>query len=399
VGIRLVVVDDNPHLAWEGRTYPANATFHRFLSAILDVEGAPVASIVHAVPLREADTRPHTLPLDPRIEVVGTAPFDGIEGYLRHLPAMLRANRPILRRAIAGADLLWLKVPASNAALAAAIAVGAGVPRFVWVAGSAADVASARYAGARGMTAAAVGLAYDGVGRAAGLGGLRIVVGEGLAGPDGSPGPGIVTSLVRAEELRDPAARAFPRHHERLVLAWAGRVAEGKGLEWLLREVAALSAEGGYARRVELVLVGDGPAHSRLAMLAAELGLDDRVRWLGYIADRDPYLDALAAADAFIHPSVAEGFPKVVLDAMTVGLPVLARPAGALRALAGGPVIALGDDLVTAFRELDAGGGAAGGWAGVAQRGAGFARCHDMSTEASRVIGRLEERFPTLPWA
>ena len=33
MGIRLVVVDDNPHLAWEGRVHPANATFQRFVAA------------------------------------------------------------------------------------------------------------------------------------------------------------------------------------------------------------------------------------------------------------------------------------------------------------------------------------------------------------------------------
>ena len=149
MGIRLVVVDDNPHVSWEGRTYPVNATFQRFVAGLLELPGSPVATITSCVPLRPASSPPMTLPLDPRIRVVGTAPFDGIEGYLRHLPAMLRANRPVLRAALAEADLVWLKVPASNALLAAVVARAAGVPRFVWVAGSATDVARARYGGAR----------------------------------------------------------------------------------------------------------------------------------------------------------------------------------------------------------------------------------------------------------
>ena len=161
MGIRLVVVDDNPHLAWDGAIYPANATFERFVAAILDVPGAPVASITTVVPVRDADAAPGSVPLDPRIHVVRSAPFDGIAGYLRHLASLSRANRPTLSRAIAGADLLWLKVPASNAALAGAIATRAGVPRFVWVAGSAADVAAGRFAGARGVGGRVVGGGYD----------------------------------------------------------------------------------------------------------------------------------------------------------------------------------------------------------------------------------------------
>ena len=93
MSIRLVVIDDNPHLAWEGRAYPVNATFQHFVAGLLDLPGSPVATITSCVPLREADGPPPTRPLDPRIQVVGTVPFDGIAGYLRHLPTMLRANR------------------------------------------------------------------------------------------------------------------------------------------------------------------------------------------------------------------------------------------------------------------------------------------------------------------
>src|SRR2546423_8806164 len=103
MGIRVLVVDDNPHVRWRGRVYPVDATFHRFLSAFLDLPGAPVASIAHAVPLRDLPdgaAEPETQAVDPRLDTVPTAPFDGIAGYLRRLPAMLRTNRPILRAAI-----------------------------------------------------------------------------------------------------------------------------------------------------------------------------------------------------------------------------------------------------------------------------------------------------------
>src|SRR6266478_2799106 len=117
MGIRVVVIDDNPHVRREGRVYPVNATFHRFLAGVLDVPGTPVASIVHCVPLRKAGAAPATLPLDPRLEVVGTAPFEGIAGFLRHAPALLRHHAAVMRPVIASADLVWIKVPASNGPL------------------------------------------------------------------------------------------------------------------------------------------------------------------------------------------------------------------------------------------------------------------------------------------
>ena len=52
MGIRLVVVDDNPHVSWEGRVHPVNATFQHFVAGLLDLPGSPVASVVSCVPVR-----------------------------------------------------------------------------------------------------------------------------------------------------------------------------------------------------------------------------------------------------------------------------------------------------------------------------------------------------------
>lgn len=406
MGIRLVVVDDNPHLAWAGRVYPANATFQHFVTGLLELPGSPVAAITACVPLRAAETPPAGLPLDPRIRVVGSAPFDGIAGYLRHLPSMLAQNRPTLGRAIAGADLLWLKVPASNAALAGAIAVRAGVPRFTWVAGSAAGVAAARYGGAAGVGARVVGAGYDVVGRLAGAGGRRLVVGEGVVDRDG-----IVASLVEPAELRDPGDRSWPPGPDNgpARLAWAGRLVAGKGLEALLTAVAA-------DPELTLDILGDGPDRARLEGLAAgagavaggtgavagaEAGAAGRVTFAGHIAERGAYLDRLAAADAFVFPSPAEGFPKVILDALAVGLPVLATRAGALAELVAADLVEPIDAsdpvaVAAAWRRLrDAGAEAV---AERARRGHAFAGRHTRPAEAARLVQRWRTWWPDLPW-
>ncbi|MGK2849433.1 MAG: glycosyltransferase [Candidatus Limnocylindrales bacterium] len=394
MGIRLVIVDDNPHVSWGGRVHPVNATFQHFAAALLDVPGSPVASITSCVPVRDVAVAPVTRPLDPRILVVATAPFEGIAGYLRHLPAMLRANLPILRAAIADADLVWMKVPASNAPLAAALARKAGVPRFGYVAGSAYDVASAqRRGGLAAVGARAVGLTYDVAGRLASAGGDRLVVGEDL------DGTGVVSSLVEAEEISDVAGAAWPRQDGRLRLAWAGRLAAGKGLETLLAAVAALAADPPQGRRVVLDIVGDGPARGALEAEAQRLGVAEHVRWHGYLTDRGPYLDALAAADLFVFPSPAEGFPKVVLDAFAVGLPVIATPSGTLRALGQERLaIVSADDpvaLAQAIREL----GADPARARDLQRaGSAFAADHTRRAETARLATHWQARFPLLSW-
>lgn len=393
MGIRVAVVDDNPHLSWADRTYPANATFEHFVAALLDLPGSPVASIVSCVPLRPAEMEPATRPLDPRIEVAATAPFDGIEGYLRHVPSMLRANRPVLRQAIRDADLVWIRVPGSNAATAAALASVAGRPRFAWIAGSAARVASARFDGPRRIVGVAIGTSYDVVGRAAGLGGDHVVVGRDLVRSDGTPGEGLVASLVEPGEVVDPATRPAITGVDGLRLSWAGRLVEGKGLEALVVALRHVPGAG-------LTLVGEGPARERLAALARESGVDERVTFLGHVADRSAYLRHLAGSDVFVFPSPAEGFPKVILDAAAVGLPILAGASGTL------------DELVRAGVVLAVEVGRPGSIAAAIHRLAGdadevdrlraaghrLAAGHTRQAEAARLVARWQGRWPRLPW-
>jgi glycosyltransferase involved in cell wall biosynthesis len=382
VGIRLLVVDDNPHVRWHGRVYPVNATFHRFLAAFLDLPGSPVASIAHAVPLRELPDDappPMTMPLDPRIRTVATAPFDGIAGFLRHAPAVTRANRPILDRELRQTDLVWIKVPASNAALAAVLAARRGVPRFVWIAGTARHVASARFSGPSKVARVAVGAAYDAIGAFSGLGGQRVVVGKGLLN-----GGGVVTSPIDEKEIRS-AERPWPAVAGRLALAWAGRLAEGKGLETLLAALAKTPPS------TFLHVLGDGPHREVLLRQADALDIAGRVVWHGYVADRRRYLDLLAAADVFVFPSPAEGFPKVVLDAMAAGLPILVSPAGALSELAAADIVeSVAPDARAVARAIAAITARPGRAQQLREVGSAFAIAHTRLAEASRVVEMWE---------
>jgi hypothetical protein len=387
-GIRILVVDDNPHVRWAGRVHPMNATFHRFLSAVLDVPGGPVGEIVHAVPLRESAAPPVTLPVDERIRVVGTAPFDGIAGFLRHARAITASNRTTLAPLLEAVDLVWLKVPASNAPLAARLAAEAGTPVFGWVAGSARQVGWALPRNVVYRTVAAtIGAGYDAAGRRS-SGPRRIVVGRGIV-----DGGGIVASLVSPTEIRDVDEPWLPRDQPRL--AWVGRVAGGKGLLTLLEILRTLS-------EAELVMLGSGPARPRVEARARRMGVAGRIDWRGHVAERDPYLEALASADVLVHPSPAEGFPKAVLDAMAVGLPVAAVPAGGLAELARARLIApirrrapahpATTAVLTLLRDPV-------GTQAMRERAVAFAADHTAPAEAARLVERLRGWFPELPWA
>jgi glycosyltransferase involved in cell wall biosynthesis len=88
----------------------------------------------------------------------------------------------------------------------------------------------------------------------------------------------------------------------------------------------ALAAAREFEPQLKGVVVGDGPDRTMLAGLAAELGLlPDGVSFLGWL--RDPW-ECYATAQMFVHLARSEGTPNVVLEAMAMGLPVVATPAG-----------------------------------------------------------------------
>jgi glycosyltransferase involved in cell wall biosynthesis len=126
----------------------------------------------------------------------------------------------------------------------------------------------------------------------------------------------------------------------------------------------------------------------------------ERIHWLGYVADRATYLDALAACDVFVFPSPAEGFPKVILDAMAVGLPVVATPAGQLQPLAAKRLIdaaAPGDPaaLSVAIGRIAGSAELAGR---LATGGRAFAESHTRTAEAARLVDRWRAWWPDLAW-
>jgi glycosyltransferase involved in cell wall biosynthesis len=117
---------------------------------------------------------------------------------------------------------------------------------------------------------------------------------------------------------RDELRRTFGLNGA--TLAFAGRLTAQKSLGHALEAVAA--AEG-----VELVIAGDGPDREPLERRAYELGIADRVRFLG-AQPRERIVELFRAADATILSSSWENFPHTVVEALAVGTPVLAMEAG-----------------------------------------------------------------------
>lgn len=87
-------------------------------------------------------------------------------------------------------------------------------------------------------------------------------------------------------------------------------------------------------RDIELVVAGRGDSVRSLQLLAARLGIGERVRFVGSVSHAD-LLALLHGAAALVFPSFVEGFGLPVLEAMAAGCPVIASTAPALVEVAG----------------------------------------------------------------
>lgn len=119
------------------------------------------------------------------------------------------------------------------------------------------------------------------------------------------------------ESQRRPRAAGEP-----LRFLNVGRLSPEKGQHLLLQAFAAAAAEHPH---IELLFAGIGPLEESLRHAARELGIADKVVFLGYVAD----MPALyAKSDVVVQSSFTEGLPNVILEAAYLRMPIVATAVG-----------------------------------------------------------------------
>jgi glycosyltransferase involved in cell wall biosynthesis len=136
--------------------------------------------------------------------------------------------------------------------------------------------------------------------------------------PNGADLPDLDAERPEARRLRDHFGAAL------LKPLWvcAARLEEQKGHAVLFDALAELRRRG---HDFVCALAGDGSLHGALERRAAELGLAERVQFMGRLDDVGPLL---LAADAVILPSLWEGLPLILLEALARARPVVASATG-----------------------------------------------------------------------
>jgi len=112
---------------------------------------------------------------------------------------------------------------------------------------------------------------------------------------------------------------------QKIIIGSIGRLHWAKGFEVLLNSIRYLIFEKRI--KLKLFIAGEGPLREKLTKLSKELGLTLHVTFLGSVYEIRDFLESL---DYYVQPSISEGFPVAVLEAMASKLPVICTDAGGL---------------------------------------------------------------------
>jgi len=126
------------------------------------------------------------------------------------------------------------------------------------------------------------------------------------------------------QEETEEAKRELGITPSHKVVGTVGHLEEEKGCEYLLRAAAQVSVQD---EKVIFLLVGDGSQRAKLETLAQDLGISSQVMFMGH---RNDVPKLLSVMDVFVLPSLYEGLPNALLEALAACRPVVATQVGGI---------------------------------------------------------------------
>jgi glycosyltransferase involved in cell wall biosynthesis len=143
----------------------------------------------------------------------------------------------------------------------------------------------------------------------------------------------ITVSLISSADVDAGERAAAERSYaDELTTLSVGRIDREKN-PLLLAEI--LASANARDRRWHMTICGEGPLTDQLRARLQELGVAEQAQLRGYVAIDGGLLDLYRASHLFLHTSLTEGVPQVLLEAFASGVPVIATAVGGVAEAAG----------------------------------------------------------------
>lgn len=255
--------------------------------------------------------------------------FSSVEEFLKMLPKILIPTLINISVNIKNSDLVMLRLPSPIGIFVYFFAKYYSKPNFLYVAGDIKEVVikGKKYKGFKKPFAFILASIFDWLTKFMAKNSLVFTNGKELCNKlktNSNQCINFVPTLIRKETI---FLRKDTCQNKSIKLIFVGRLVSVKGLPYLLRSFKILRERG---RNVYLTIVGEGPAKKELLLLANELGITNVLEFKEHLSFGNELFKLYKESDIFILPSLSEGLPKTLFEAMAFGLPIVATKVGGI---------------------------------------------------------------------
>ena len=135
----------------------------------------------------------------------------------------------------------------------------------------------------------------------------------------------VISSTITNNDLAPNPLKSLSNKPFNII--YVGYLRYAKGIDTMTNVIKELERRG---FKYHFHIVGSGEMYDALNKLICELNAEDHIHLYGHIDDRKKLFSHLRNSDLFFFPSLSEGSPRVVIEAMSQGCPVLSTPVGSL---------------------------------------------------------------------
>lgn len=301
--------------------YYTNRPLNRYVEQMLLTD--VISKVVLFAPVHPYKGEGYALP--EAIEVVKLPRFSS---YITALPLVFGFWR-CFKKNLNKVDIVWIRFPAPFGWLLARLAEKAGKRVFWQIAGDPSLVIAkgTKYKGLTRILARIWLSLEERLLKQALRGGLCFLNGKELYeryGEMAQKAVQIVTSSLTEDDFLDRDAKRISTPTE---ILFVGYLRHEKGIPFLLQATQKL-LEKGYA--LKMTIVGDGPEKDMLQRLTKKMEIGKQVAFQGSVSSDEEMQAIYSTADLFVLPSISEGTPRVLLEAMAAGLPIVATKVGGI---------------------------------------------------------------------
>jgi glycosyltransferase involved in cell wall biosynthesis len=317
----------NTRFYYDGTRYTADERYFEFWTTFTNV----FTNVVLCVPLLKTTERKGEFIVDLKegaVRICGLPYYGSSSDLYRRSLSISAATRRAVSANVDEWDVVGAVVPNLVGLTVLSAARARGKACFAYVRGNHKKTVRYEYEGWKRWLAWLVAYGLDVVSQCATRELLTFVVGGEMyerLRPRHVHAHKVVVSLISRKDLQTaPVARRA--HSSALVLLHIGRLSRERGICHLIDAVKLIKDRS--PRDVRLVIVGSGSEEEHLRARVRNLGLSDRVIFKGYVPYGRETMELYRDADVFVLPSLTEGVPKVLLESLAQGIPVIATTVG-----------------------------------------------------------------------